>query len=1561
MLVHQRAPFNASALLRADPTVAAVLDWAHNSQKVAVLAKAFRCLLDASAAATKATRCRWHERTHRYQLERRRLLTSLICWHRGTASLIARRAEISLRRGRRAVDHAFALWLRWCALHLRFEKVAVHRYQLRAAKRALTLWRCPQQELKARRQLVEPRYVYAQHRRVRACLLGWRRRQHEVRGLGEASARAHTALAQRRLTAAVLRWRYQWEEWACLQFAVSAHMRSALRRVCAAMRAAGLADAMRCGAEAMMHMGAAHHRSCALPHSMLSWCRRARWSAQARALDGRGRRIRLISISRRVLVKWRASCRAHEARLSLEGTAVLVCCKRGVYRWAEAAQQRRAINTRLPVPRLRTALRRWRRSSAYLRASRAVAEHVRAVSVLRHFGGKAVRRWRARFGATRDAAALQLTGALYYRRRRMDWANLRIRSWWRARVRVRLGRALETWHGRAQCARLERHLDDVLSQPDNWIERWQQQRALTAALGTWNTRARQSSPLQGAAARNSGARNPDAARNPASTAPSTRTHRLHQWARPPKFDVALSTCALKHSTSRGQARVLQGLLRHATQRQADARLYALAWRQARRLGLWQVWRPLLAAQEAHRIASLGFVASCRFGLARGWRSWRSRRSALRRGPRYTAADDTRIALNRGLYLWCEWHKAENVIGHRRFRRRGAWARLLLWYAEAQVRRATNGAADTLARRKQAPVVMQAFRSVCAATARDLQLQATAARVAAWRSTERRGFERLQSYVALTMTLEATGTAVHELLARIGCRRAIAKMHTHALPLAHAARWRRRRALARLLRLCQDACVWNFERATANEIASIWVSRQMRRRGFEAFQRHQASTLLASRLLTTALQRQRLDAEHEHTRGRRAEASARAPLFLLRRPFARHHYESRVRLALEAASDRFRRLAQARGLRACVAGVRTCAVLRRARERNVALVELRRATRKMRAACEARARLVALSAQASTLFVRRVAPARSLVAWRRMADIRWAAATVTERLRRGRLGSALGMLRTAVSMAAWRVASSATGLSHYRRGRLGSHWVAWHTFLLSESALALQREAAARMHRRRQLWSATVALSEHCHFQMSIPRATRRIERRRYAEALALWRGRNHMVCQFVEVTLLLRAQEAMHMALVRWRRWHESRVCCSLLDTASSSVAAEFTRSVGGGQRWRAWHLWRAWAIEQRLVQTLQLATVRLRAVTLARACRSWLSYSIKRCELELLSDRGAKIGSRYAKTIAMRRWRPLKWFGETTSLLWPNHHASLVVETLYRRPVRNALQRWHSHAVAVLISERSMQMAALGVHRIALERALLILARHAVRTIRSLVVDQLATEICMRRMILEWSVKARRLLVPRVHEFDMTTIALRFWRLRSLFDAFARLVGTSFKYSPLAQTFLQGTAEQGILQGTRRSPLPPSRAAIELPPSLPPAKGFVTEPAEGSAVPLSITSRVVRGIFSQTADGPAVHLSRGVYSHSQERREHARFEVRVEACLTSATGKTEAAGLSPPPASPEAPTTEAPTLRCLTPPTGLSPPPLMAEVEAALQRLNATAATAATHPRSDPTLLSRG
>jgi hypothetical protein len=50
---------------------------------------------------------------------------------------------------------------------------------------------------------------------------------------------------------------------------------------------------------------------------------------------------------------------------------------------------------------------------------------------------------------------------------------------------------------------------------------------------------------------------------------------------------------------------------------------------------------------------------------------------------------------------------------------------------------------------------------------------------------------------------------------------------------------------------------------------------MRRRGFEAFQRHQASTLLASRLLTTALQRQRLDAEHEHTRGRRAEASARA--------------------------------------------------------------------------------------------------------------------------------------------------------------------------------------------------------------------------------------------------------------------------------------------------------------------------------------------------------------------------------------------------------------------------------------------------------------------------------------------------------------------------------------------------------------------------------------------------------------------------------------------------------------------------------------------------------------
>ena len=1521
-------PFNASALLRADPTVAAVLDWAHNSQKMAVVAKAFRRLLDASAAATKATRCRWLERTQRYNLERRHLLTSFARWHRGTASLIARGAELLLRRGRRAVDHAYALWLRWCALHLRFEKVAVHRYQLRAAKRALMLWRGPQQELKVWRQLVEPRFAHAQHKRVRACLHGWGRRQHEVRGLGEASARAHAALAQRRLTAAVLRWHYQWEEWACLQFAVSAHMRSALRRVCAAMRAAGLAKARRGEAEAMMHMGAAHHRSRALPHSMLSWCRRARSSAQARVLDGWGRRIGLILISRRVLGIWSASCRAHEARLSLAGTAVLVCCKRGVYRWTEAAQQRRAINTRLPVPRLRTALRRWRRSSAYLRASRAVAEHVRAVSVLRHFGGKAVRRWRARFSATRDAAGLQLTGALYYRRRRLAWANLRIRSWWRARVRVRLGRALETWNERAQCGRLERHSDDVLNQPENWVERWHQQRALTAAVCTWYTRARQSSRVHGATAR-----------YPATAAPSTRTHRLHQWARPPKFDVALSTCALNYSASRGQARVLQGLLRHATLRQADARLHALAWRQARRLGLWQVWRPLLAAKEAHRIASLGVVASCSFGLARGWRSWCSWRSKLRRGPRYTAAADTRIALNRGLYLWCEWHTAENAIGHRRFRRRGAWARLLLWYAEALVRRATNGAADKLVRRKQVPVVMQAFRSMCAATARGLKLQAIAARVAAWRLTERRGFERLQSYVALTMTLQATGTSVHELLARIRCRRAIAKMHTHALPQARAARWRRRSVLARLLRVCLDARVWNFERATANEIASIWVSRQIRRRGFEA------------------LQRQRLDAEHEHTLGRRAEASA--PLFLLRRLFAHHHSESRVRLALEAASDQFRRLAQSRGLRACVAGARTCAVLRRARERNVACIELRRATRKLQAACEARARLVALSAQASTLFVRRVAPARTLVAWRRMADIRWAAATVTERLRRGRLGSALGLLRTAVSMAAWRVASSATGLSHYRRGRLGSHWVAWHAFLLSESALALQREAAARMHRRRQLWSAFVSLSELCYFRMSIPRATRRIERRRYAEALEIWRGRHHTVCQFVEVTLQLRAQEAMHMALVRWRRWHESRVCCSLLDTASSSVAAEFTRSVGGGQRWRAWHLWRAWAIEQRLVQTLQLATVRLRAVALARACRSWLSYSIKRCELELLSDRGAKIGSRYAKTTAMRRWRPLKWDGQTTSLLWPNHHASLVVETLYRRPVRNALQRWRSHAVAALISERSMQMATQGVHRIALERALLILARHAVRTTRSLVVDQLATEICMRRMILEWSVKARRLLVPRVHEFDMTTIALRFWRLRVLFNAFARLVGTSFKYSPLAQTFLQGTAEQGILKGTRRSPLLPSRVAIELPPSLPPAEGFVTEPAEGSAAPHTTTSTVVRGIFSQTADGPAVHLSRGIYSHSQQVCEHARLEVRVEACLTSATGRTEAAGLSPP-ASPEAPTTEAPTLRCLTPPTGLSPPPLMAEVEAALQRLNATAATAPQHLRSDPMLLAR-
>ena len=108
-------PFNASALLRADPTVAAVLDWAHNSQKMAVVAKAFRRLLDASAAATKATRCRWLERTQRYNLERRHLLTSFARWHRGTASLIARGAELLLRRGRRAVDHAYALWLRWCA------------------------------------------------------------------------------------------------------------------------------------------------------------------------------------------------------------------------------------------------------------------------------------------------------------------------------------------------------------------------------------------------------------------------------------------------------------------------------------------------------------------------------------------------------------------------------------------------------------------------------------------------------------------------------------------------------------------------------------------------------------------------------------------------------------------------------------------------------------------------------------------------------------------------------------------------------------------------------------------------------------------------------------------------------------------------------------------------------------------------------------------------------------------------------------------------------------------------------------------------------------------------------------------------------------------------------------------------------------------------------------------------------------------------------------------------------------------------------------------------------
>ena len=151
--------------------------------------------------------------------------------------------------------------------------------------------------------------------------------------------------------------------------------------------------------------------------------------------------------------------------------------------------------------------------------------------------------------------------------------------------------------------------------------------------------------------------------------------------------------------------------------------------------------------------------------------------------------------------------------------------------------------------------------------------------------------------------------------------------------------------------------------------------------------------------------------------------------------------------------------------------------------------------------------------------------------------------------------------------------------------------AWSRARADATTCLLLASCAASHASQAALLRAHMGLVANATRRAAVNLASTALRQRRLHGAFACWAGQQASTSKLAlaSKSLLDDADLPRRLALRRWRRWHDSRVCAALLDAASEGAAADFCASAGGGRQWAAWQWWRYWASSRHTVRTLRL------------------------------------------------------------------------------------------------------------------------------------------------------------------------------------------------------------------------------------------------------------------------------------------------------------------------------------------------------------------------------------
>lgn len=454
---------------------------------------------------------------------------------------------------------------------------------------------------------------------------------------------------------------------------------------------------------------------------------------------------------------------------------------------------------------------------------------------------------------------------------------------------------------------------------------------------------------------------------------------------------------------------------------------------------------------------------------------------------------------------------------------------------------------------------------------------------------------------------------------------------------------------------------------------------------------------------------------------------------------------------------------------------------RALSRAAASVRARTALSRLRSSSTSHREVRALMGRATRLYEGRVGPARSLVRlqgwsqyYRTMAR---AAAAVRSRQVSRQLTLALGALR-ATTRASWRVVAIASSIARRSDSthllRAWAQLVATHELLVSHARLSETSDATARL------------------------RALRSSFRRLCQQTRARLRSKS-----VIKLGVLPRTMASNLLRLIdAWRGWH-GLVVRRWIDVQLGQRGSKL-RCIHSQRRWRnALATWRSWIdgdMGRRLMATLAEAASPHASLTARRerwhdAFYIWQAYS----QLTILADVAAE--SCLQLLAPLRSWARLVRDEASVCLLehhcrsrlelnrmqdcvrrWRGSMSCGIVGSIVGRAAttRRAWLAWLGFVTDHLRISQGM-LVAVGRHAwFGLERGTIAFALNALNCARSSTMQLLGHETCCRKVLRAWATKARHVRGPRERDARLAEVAQRVWRLRVLFCTFARLMGTT-------------------------------------------------------------------------------------------------------------------------------------------------------------------------------------